>query len=341
MKRAFPIIIALSVVLCSCQQAQLKRVRVAPEGVFVKVDTIRKQPFISHVSYVGTVEVGREVSLSAQHGGTLSELNVRQGQRVKAGDPIAKIESQGVRSVYETSMATLRQAEDGYERARMVYESGSIPEVKMVEIRTQLAQAKASAEAAQNALEECVVRAPFDGEISEIPVGRGEHVALGQPVAVLVNADDVEISISVPETEAFGLKIGEKATASFPSLDLSIPARVKTKAVVGSRLSHAYKFTLSLDKRPSAVLPGMVCKVSMDKDGAEGIVIPSAAAKLDDQGKYVWMVDDGGTVLKRRIETGGYSGKGIVVKSGLEEGELLIVEGTSKVSTGMKVRVKE
>lgn len=133
--------------LCSCQLARLKRVRVAPEGVSVKVQTAEESRTVSQKSYVGSLEVSKEAVVNAPHGGVVGKIYVREGQKVAKGQVIAVIDSRTVRSGYEAAMAALSQAEDGYARASKVYESGSVTDVKMVEIRTQLAQARASAEA--------------------------------------------------------------------------------------------------------------------------------------------------------------------------------------------------
>lgn len=337
MRRTVSVILAL-LALCSCQQAQLKRVRVAPEGVYVKLDTVKCLSHVSARNYVGTVEVGRQSVLSALHGGTLTELDVKQGDKVAKGRVIAKIESQSVLSSYNASKASLKQAQDGLERAEKMYASGSIPEVKMVEIRTQVEQARSAFNAASSALEDCVIRAPFAGQIAQLHVHAGEHVGMGSSIALLVDATDLEISFSVPETEVFGIEIGSVASVLFPSLGQSVPAVVKSRAVIGNRLSHAYSCTLELQSVPQGLLPGMVCRVSMEENSAPQIVVPATAVKLDNSGRYVWLADSRGVVSKRYIETGDFCGKGIIVCSGLEQGELLIVEGMSKVSSGMKVR---
>lgn len=330
-----------SLALCSCQQANLKRVRVNPEPVYVKVDTLESVGSVFQRSYVGTVDVSREATLTANYGGDLVELLVRQGQKVNPGQAIAKIKSQAVKSSYDAAMATLAQAEDGYARAKKVYDKGSMTEVKMMEINTKLSQARASADAAKKALEECTVRAPFAGEIADVHVHKGEHVIIAQPIATLVKANALEVSISVPESEAYSIKAGDRAMVSVPALGIEIEAVMKNRAAIANSISHSYKCSLDMLQCPPEVLPGMVCKVSMQRDGVSGIVIPASVVKLDDGGKYVWTVDSEGVVSKRRIVNGGYSGKGIVVTEGLAEGDMLIVEGASKVSTGMKVKIKQ
>lgn len=339
--RKLLVALALVALACSCQQARLKRVRVAPEGVCVKVQTVTMTSNASQKAYVGTVEVSKEASINASTSGTLTKLYVKQGAKVSQGQVLAEITSQTVKSSYDAAMAALRQAEDGYARVKKVYDTGSVPEVKLVEIQTKLEQARASAAAARNALEQCKVRAPFAGEVADISILQGEKVVVAQPLLTLVDARGLDVVVSIPEIEAFDVKVGDKATVLFPSLDRKLEAVVKTRAVVGSSLSHSYKCTLSMGKVGEDVLPGMVCKVYLLSDSISGIVVPADVVKLDSDGKYVWTVDSLDRVCKVRIVTNGFSGKGVIVVNGLNEGDRIIVEGTSKVSTGMSVKVKE
>ncbi len=338
-------IISLSILaascLCSCQLARLKRVRVAPDGVSVKVQVAEESRTVSGKSYVGSLEVSREAVINAPHGGVIEKLYVREGQKVAEGQVIAVIASRTVLSSHEAAMAALRQAEDGYERASKVYESGSVADVKMVEIRTQLAQAKASAEAARNALDECTVRAPFAASVSSVFVNEGEHVGIARPLASLADVSDPEIRISVPENEVHMIAAGDIAEVYVPALDRTLTAVVKNKAVVSDALSHSYGCTLSPKGGRSGLMPGMICRVYLEKDGVSGIVIPADAVRMDDKGKYVWTVGAAGKVCKVRITTGGFSGKGVVVTGGLASGDRVIVSGASKVSSGMQVNIKK
>lgn len=323
--------------LCSCQQAGLKRVRVAPEGVKVKVEVVDRSQSPSSRNYVGTVEVAKEAVISASHAGTLEKVYVRKGRKVRAGDPLFQINSTSVRSAYEAACATYAQAKDGYDRADRLFDNGSVSQVKMVELETRLSQARASRDAAEASLKECTLRAPFDGEISDIMVHEGERVVPAQSVLSMVDAAGLEIAISVPETEINGIGDRDLATVSVPALEKSFTARVKNRAVVGNTLSHSYRCVLDNSAAPKELMAGMVCKVAFQSEEESSLVIPADAVKMDDNGRYVWTVKEG-RALKSRIVAGGFSGRGVVVREGLQSGDSLIVEGMSKVSSGMKVK---
>ena len=342
MKRLFLIsLVALSTVcLSSCQLARLKRVRVAPEPVKVTVMEVNSSTGVNKRSYVGTVEAAKEAVVNAVHGGTVMCVSARQGQSVAAGQELSEISSPVIESSLSLAESTLRQARDGYERASKVYQLGSISQVQMVELETKLKQAESSYAAAKASKEECVVRAPFTGTIADVFVHQGEHVTMGKPLFSIIDAAALEVVISVPEGEMAGIKENDGATVIFPSLgEVSVRAMVKSKGMTANVLSHSYKCSLLLERVPENLMSGMVCKVYMDSDVIKGIVIPSDVIKLSSDDRYVWIVDEDSRVVRRQVTVGGYSGRGVIISEGLDEGDRIILEGMDKVSEGMTVKI--
>ena len=85
----------------------------------------------------------------------------------------------------------------------------------------------------------------------------------------------------------------------------------------------------------------MVSRVYMSKNSEASITIPSSSVRTDMNGRYVWTVNEDNKVCKVYVTVDGFSGEGVIVTSGLGQGDRLIVEGISKISTGMKVKVIE
>ena len=293
-------------------------------------------------SYVGTASAAKSAYLFCRYPGRLVRLHVEKGDFVQAGDVIAEVESQSVISSWQISRSMLEQAEDGYRRARQVYDAGSMPDVKMVEVETKLAQARASADAAEAAMEDCRIKAPFSGVIGEVFVSEGVELDVIDRLVQLLDISTVEIDFPVPEKELSEIRTGEEAHVSVPALGgKNIPVRVKNKGITASPLSHTYECIMVLDRHCPALKPGMVCKVFMDTDAAEGFVIPASVVRTDGSGRYVWTVSDAGIVCKTHVSVSGFSGEGVVVGSGLSQGDRIISEGMQKVCTGMKVKTTE
>ncbi len=309
--------------------------------VNVKVQTITASGDANSKTYVGTVSPSKSTVLTSRYPGTLVSLKGVQGQRVAKGDVLAVVEAQSVQSSLEIAKARLEQARDGYERLKKVYASGSVPEVRMVEIETQLAEAEASFKIAQQALDDCTITAPYSGVVSDVYAEEGTEIGLAEPLLRVIDANSLEISIPVPENEIGGVTVGKGATMTVPALnDKVIGCRVTKKGVSASPLSHSYECTLVPASDDGGLMPGMVCKVRLSGEGEEKMVIPASAVKTGAEGRYVWVVEDG-KAKRVNIAVDGFSGTGVVVTEGLAVGDELIVSGAQKVSSGMRVNVVE
>lgn len=315
---------------------------VKSEPVTVKVLPIASED--GHValnSYVGKVESGKTATLTSSNSGTVKGFRLSQGDKVRAGQTICRVESQSVRSAFNMAKSTLEQAQDGYDRLCKVQQSGSVAEVKMVEMETNLAKAKAAYEAAEQALQRCTVKAPFSGVVSDVFISDGVELSLAAAIVQIVDINSNEIHFPVPESEFSSVNIGDKAAVEIPAIGKTTTAKVTSKGVVASSLSHSYDCVLSDISDIKGLMPGMVCKVSLYGKARSATVIPASAVMTDNDGRYVWTVDTSRVVCKTYITVGGYSGEGIIVEEGLPESLRVIVEGSRKVSTGMVVNAEE
>lgn len=309
------------------------------QQVVVKVVSCSDTSSVSSTCYVGSVEPSRQSSINASFSGTVEKVFVREGQKVRKGDLIARISSTSVRSSYEMASSTLERARDGYERAKVAHESGAVSDIKMVEVESQLRQAEASERAAKQSLEDLSLKAPYSGTIGSIHVHEGEQITVGSIITEVVDVSSVEIHISVPENEYQNVSVGQPARITVPAINSETFGTVAVKGVAASALSHSYDCTIQNIQNKIGLMPGMVCKVFLSRENASAIVIPASAISSDKQGRYVWAVRQD-TVSKIYVTTGGYSGNGIAIESGLEPEDYVIIEGSRKVSTGMKVKIE-
>ena len=334
-------LVCLVLLAVSCADKRSRKVSVK-EPINVGVMTVAPMNSQYYKVYVGEINASGSAVISTNHSGTLEDIKVQQGTNVKSGDVLAEVNSKNVLASYEISHATLRQAEDGYERVKKVHESGTVADVKLVEIETQLAKARAAAKSSEESLEECKVKAPFNGTVSEVLVEKGVHVNPGTPILKLVDLSTIEVSIPVPEGEIGNIKIGQKALIDVPALNITgIEAHVALKGVTAVFPSHTYRCTLVPEKKQTELYPGMVCKVRLSEvSEAMRIRVPASAVEMDSKGRFVWVVKDG-VVGRSYVNVDGYQDKGVIISSGLEEGDKVIVKGAAKVSTGMKVNSVE
>ena len=163
------------------------------------------------------------------------------------------------------------------------------------------------------------------------------------PVVKIVDVNSLQIKIPVPEGEISSLDIGRKAYMSVPAISLKdVPLRLVRKGVVASSLAHTYECVLEPLSFVPSLMSGMVCTVTFeDKDVSSRTVVPASVVRTDMQGRYVWTVDEDDIVHKVFVKVDGFSGDGVVISEGLSDGDRVIVDGVSRVSTGMKVKTVE
>lgn len=324
----------------------------------VPVDTVKVKEKIvgdggmSSVSgdfgYSGTVEEENGAILSFTQGGTIKQLCVKVGDKVRRGQLIATVDPISVRNAYDMARSTRSQAEDAYKRMKQLHEKGSLPDIKWVEVQSQLQQALSPENIAKKNLSDCNLYAPFDGVISEKNAEVGQNAAPGSPVVKLVTTNVLNVKISVPESEMATIHVRQHANIVVQALDgKHYSGYVKEKGVIADPVSRSYNVKIRVEGADGALLPGMVTQVALDNvsadysDGAgTPVVIPAQLVQLaDNNSNFVW-VDEGGKAVRRPIVCGEYLSNGVTVVSGLKRGDKLIIEGQQKVSTGSILKTK-
>ena len=187
---------ALIVVLSGCNSKKEEQA-VAP--IKVKTMAVQTGNVDGSRTYVGVIQESYGSTLSFATLGTVSQVLVDEGQAVRKGQLLAVIDKTSAQSAHDMAMSTLSQARDAFKRLEQLYKKGSLPEIRFVDVQTKLAEAEAAERIARKTLQNCELRAPFDGFISQRMVDTGNHMAPGLGCFKLVKLDRVEMKIAVPE----------------------------------------------------------------------------------------------------------------------------------------------
>jgi len=328
-----------AVLFSSC----LQREEVSPERV-VKVHTITvgAGETGSYHEYVGTLEEAAASSLSFGVGGRVTAVYVKEGQRVAAGQLLATVDKSNATNAFNAAKATLNRAEDGYKRAKQVYDQGSLPEVKLIEVQTQLDQAQSVFDIAKKGLDDCNLYAPTSGTIDKRSIERGSSVTAFQPVMRLLDLSRLYVKMSVPEVDISSVHVGDSVRVMINAIEsidsVALRGIVEEQGVSADPLSHSYLVRIRIISNQKGLLPGMVCRVRLTgKRLSRGIEVPNRAVQLNNKGeRFVWVVNDS-TAQQRVVRIGDLTQTGVLVTEGLEAGDRVIVDGMMKVSIGTKV----
>ena len=336
------IITSLMLMTTACKDNSDHTVKSADREIPVNVITVAPSDNEIVKTYIGTIEEHNSVALSFQAMGNIQTLNVSEGDFVEKGRLLGSLDKTTLQSAHNAAKSTLNQAEDAYKRVEKIYNKGSLPEIKWVDVQSKLQQARSMEEIARKALENADMYAPFSGIIDKQMLHSGANVIAGTPIFRLVNIDKVKVTISIPENEISKVNIGDRATISVEAIgDSTFSGYITEKNVSANPLSHTYKAKMTINNDKHLLMPGMVCKVHISaNDKISHIVVPNQAIQLTyDNRKFVWLAD-GGKAVRRFVEVGEIVKEGVVVKEGLVKGDMVVVDGMNKLSEGMKLTVR-
>lgn len=330
MRKFFTILTAMTLmaVAGSCKHKESPAVR-APIAVKVlTVDTVAGG--MTH-TYVGEVQENASVSVSFATGGRIERVYVREGDRVRAGQVLATINSAAAQNAYNAAKASLQQAEDAYQRLKKVYDQGSLAEVKWVEMQTSLEKARSMEQIARKQLDDCTLTAPISGVVGTCNAEAGANLLPGEPVLTLLDMGSVSVSFSVPESEISSVGIGDPVYVTVPALDnRTLTGKIAERSMTASLVSHSYQVKVSFPNADKSLLPGMVCKVMLTLPDSQGFVIPAKCVQTRPEGLSVWVVENG-RAQHRLLTATEFVANGVLVTSGLHPGDTVITEGLQKL----------
>lgn len=329
---------ALIWISCSGKKDENQAIRAVP----VKVVKVSESSYMNSRNYVGTVEAVSSSSLSFEVMGNVSKVFVTEGENVQKGKLLATLDKATLQNSYNASLASLKEAQDAYNRMKSLYDNGSLPEMKWVEVQSKLQQAVSMEQISRKSLKDAGLRAPFSGVISSKSIEPGMNVMPGIEVMQLADISTVNIKIAVPEKEISRVNKGQQAEVMVGALgDKLFTGVVSEKGIAANPLAHTYEVKIKLNNTSHELMPGMVCKVGVHSRETEaGIVLPTHTVQLQPDGKkFVWVVKDN-AASQRIVNTGDLTAEGVIITAGLQPGDEVIVAGNQKVSEGTKIVVK-
>ncbi len=298
----------------------------------------------SQAAYSGTVVSATESLMSFSLPGTITKIHVKEGQKVAKGQVLAQIKSENLDDNRNIAAAELEQVQDLYNRLKKLHDQNALAEVKWVEVQAKLKQAKNAVSIAERAVGDATITSPIAGYVSAKMGEEGQSVLPSEPILKIVDIDNLQIAISVPEEEIN--RFGRNATAevTFDALSgLAVPGDNATKEVVANPLTRSYRVKFDIPNQNGKILPGMIGNVSVH--GLDSIagsdtgiyVLPSQSVLLSsDNRQFVWLVHEG-KAAKKYVTANEFRADGVAIEAGLQPGDSVIVAGMQKVSTGTPV----
>lgn len=296
---------------------------------------------IGQKTYVGTIEENSSTPVSFTGIGTVTKMHVKEGQHVTKGQLIAELDQTQAQNMVATAEAQMAQANDALARMQQLHEAGSLPDIKWIEIQTQVSQAKSQLEMTKKNLADCRLYAPISGIVAQKIFENGMTAVTSEPVITILDVTSVKVRVAIPEQELAAITPTTKSTISVAAIDRTMEGGRIEKGITADATTHTYDIKIALPNGDGRLLPGMIANVTLnvggDAVGEAPVTVPVRSVQQRSNGEhFVWTVV-GGKAHRQTVTLGATSGNRIAITAGLSGGEQIITAGYHKVGEGSAV----
>ncbi|MET0289955.1 MAG: efflux RND transporter periplasmic adaptor subunit [Pseudoxanthomonas sp.] len=306
----------------------------------VPVEAVKASHRAIAASYTGTaaLEPRAEAQVVARTSGVAMKVLVEEGQVVRAGQALIRLDPDRARLAVAQTEAQLRKLENNYHRAQQLVGQRMVSASDVDQLRYDTENMRAQHQLAQLELSFTTVIAPISGVVASRSIKDGNFVQINTPVLRIVDNAQLEAVLNVPERELATLKPGQPVTLVADALPgRSYEGHVDRVSPVVDSGSGTFRVVCAF-AGAKTLQPGMFGRVRIDYDTrADALVVPRVAL-LDDGDPAVYVVRDGKSV--RTPVTPGYSdGEWIEIRKGLKLGDAVVTAGKVALRDGTVVQV--
>lgn len=335
----------LALIAVACSQAVATSEKTEDLKALVVLEKVELKPFNHEIKVQGNVETDQDIILSSEMGGLITDIYVKEGQRVSQGQIIARVDGSVLASNMVELQTQLKYAEYMLDKQKELNKRGVGSDFDLETAQTQVNSIKASMNSLLTQQGKTAIKAPFTGVIDQVFANAGQMAGPASPIVRLVNNNTVDIVATVSEKHLMNIHEGTDIEVSFPNYsDTSISLKVTNVGNYIEPTNRTFRIMATI-KNNRLLLPNMLAEVKItDLCVANGIVIPSKAITKDqDNNDFVYVAKPEGKfykVKKQNIKViSSFQGQALVeANSSLNEGEFIVTEGGKGITDGELVR---
>lgn len=308
----------------------------------VAVSTLSTTNFQHFIDATGRVEAENNQFITAQTGGAITKLFVKEGDFVNKGQTIATIDNSILRNSMQEVMIQLETAKTLYERQKALWDQKIGTEIQLIQAKTSVEslEKRILTLKSQDALN--VVVSPISGYVDEVRLKAGEMAAPGIGIVRVVNFNNLKVTANIPDTYAGTISKGNIAQINFPDISKSTKASLSFVSQTVNQVSRTFTVEAKIPAFDKMLKPNLTATLLInDQNKANAIVIPENMIQNTEKGSIVYVAEEEGknqVARARQVVTGlSYNGQ-IVINSGLQAGDKIITEGYQDMVDGQIIK---
>lgn len=265
---------------------------------------------------------------------------------VRKGQLIARLDTEAMEKQKEELLTSLSLARDVYQRQKRLWEQQIGSEIQYLQAKNNVERLEKSVESMDATLKNTNVYSPISGVVNKVFFDAGETTGPGAPVAEIIRTTTAKVVVDVPENYLGKINKGDKVMVSFPALGIEKEAPVSLIGGTIDPTNRTFSVEVALSNSDGTLKPNLLAEIKFeDYIKEEAVVVPIELVQQEVTGQNFIMIvgeqNGHSAAEKSYVEIGkSYQGE-IVIESGLEKGETLIIDGARTVSEGDILEIQQ
>lgn len=314
--------------------------------VLVTALSVEAVNFEHTIEVQANVKTRQNLDLYPEYNGKLVSIYVKEGQSVKKGALLAKIDDAGLKEQLDQIELQLNLAETTFERTERLWNQKIGSEMMYLEAKTRYEAQKKQLAQMRRQLAKTKIYAPFNGTIDQVFANQGANVAPGvTPILRIVNLNSMYVEADVPENYLTSVTKGSKAVVEIPVLGQSQITSIRQTGSYIQPSNRTFRVEAPLDNPNGDIKPNLVAKLNViDYTNPEALMVPRRILRQNAEGVYFVFAlsnsegENSYAAEQRFVELGKSKNEMIEITQGISQGDLLIDEGVSLLEPNQKVK---
>ena len=301
----------------------------------VEVTPVTAMPFKSYLQVQGKLDAEENVNVSAQMGGTVKSIYVKEGDNVKVGQILAELDDAVMRQGIEELKNQLAFATDLYNKQKNLWDQKIGSEVQFLSAKNNKDAMEKKMQTMNEQLAMYKIKSPINGTVDEVSLKLGQIAAPGLPAVRVVNMNTLKVKADIAESYAGKIHEGNSVLLEFPDMNKTMDAKVSFVSRVINSMNRTFAVQVNVPTDHD-LHPNMIAHLNIvDYQTVSSIVIPLNVVQNSEDGYYVFLevknAQGKSVAHKQMVKTGReYKGQ-IEILEGLKEGDSLITTGYQDV----------
>jgi membrane fusion protein (multidrug efflux system) len=315
--------------------SQKSKPTIVVDGIVANLET-----FANTISITGSLEANENIELRSEVSGIVKGIYFTEGKTVSKGQVLVKVDDIELKAQLQQAKTRENLTSENERRAKLLLDKEAISQEEYDIASADYRTAKAQTQLIQSQIQKTSIVAPFSGTIGLRNISPGSYITPTIVIAKLVNNNPLKLTFSLPEKYASQIKQNTEIDFKVPNLDASFKAKIYAIDSEIDVTTRTLKVRALTNNENGKLLPGTFATINLALSNIPNtILVPTEAILPVQDGKKVYITNNG-KAKSVFVETLTRNDKNIVITSGIEQGDTIVISGLISIKDESNIKVK-